>query len=434
MSLCLKCEHKSTDYFFGYKLYVESVDLWELLENLKGLADFTSRENEYASTFTFDRGRFMDMVKDLDLTKVRKQVAYIENLAKNQPKFFTYQDPLKQDVVLTIEDMDTGLKYRFMLVDFLAGASGSELGYLEPQGSTSTITPTNGTATKEPPPPLAPPSATTAMAAGNVSQQPGATDTDKKVDPKKDPTDDPKVAGLACIRNHFYASLAHSVRFFTDKLRAEPMEKLAQHGRVLAGRVETARSIKPLLPKPQVYEWDYRKAADLSLRISTVSVDSYPEDLKKIQKDLSRDYIFHAEPKQRVIYAVSAAAAYSFVTDYDAKRTDAGKVSVTEKDASGINGAIMLNIYNPDWYDDLFEPFFQVGVLPDSDDYGLFLGTGFSADKGRYSVGMGVAYQRVDRLRPGISAGQSVAAGVPLTDKEFEAGLYIQVGLSLGKP
>jgi hypothetical protein len=90
----------------------------------------------------------------------------------------------------------------------------------------------------------------------------------------------------------------------------------------------------------------------------------------------------------------------------------------------------MLTITPNAWAQPTFGGHFQVGITPKKNEVAFYLGAGIDAQQ-LFSIGLGVVFQQVDALAPGISIGQTITSAEALkTDRRFRLGPYIHVTIT----
>lgn len=450
--------------FGNYVIKFNDIRLNDLYKNINVVVDFAATGDELARTYTFLPHKFDAMVSTNDLARVQRAIT---ELKKNQDAYaaltmFRFPSSKKSTIeILSITSStseapgtETSLG-KFEAADFLVGNTATFYGYTgekqdlatpkKPAATTTdTTTGTVTTATGD---------GLSKVHAGkpddNLGSPPAGTPSSAielpsvvyQVDGVTLPLGVHKVPkwDALTLENflHQYPNLVNTLQFFADKVSIQLYAELVTQCEQLLDRIARAQVAlvkhPPVPSPPPSYKYNFRKNAVLVVEAVPVPADLYKDDLRAAQKNLAGKYSFKVEPVQRVTYALSLAAVYSFVNDHEITKDSSSKVQVSNsEDYERLNPGVLLNIYPTSWYDDIFEPFLQIGVQPEKnfDDLAFLLGVGFSADKGRFSVGAGVIYQRVDVLAPGITAGQEVKPDQTFKDEEFEAGLYIQFGLS----
>ena len=141
------------------------------------------------------------------------------------------------------------------------------------------------------------------------------------------------------------------------------------------------------------------------------------------------------EPVSRVNIAVAPALIYSFVKDptFTAK-TSGGQFAITQSQSEykALDLAAMLQIEPISWDLGPIQPGIQLGISPQK-ELGLFLGVSLRATN-LFTLGAGLAFQRVDRLQPGLHLDEVISSQDLLkTEKHFQTGLYLHITVSQKK-
>ena len=157
---------------------------------------------------------------------------------------------------------------------------------------------------------------------------------------------------------------------------------------------------------------------------------------RAFQKKRSQQITLVAEPETSIHLSISPGVIYSFVQNpqFAAVENQAGEIAIskTEDNVAALSAAVALNFVPDKFFGEGVEPFLQVGVVPESDKPGIFLGVGFSAFK-QVLLSGGIMYQRVNELGEGLSVGDVLGSVNDLkTDEKWETGLYLSIGVGFG--
>jgi len=141
------------------------------------------------------------------------------------------------------------------------------------------------------------------------------------------------------------------------------------------------------------------------------------------------------EPVSRVSLAVAPALIYSFVKDPTfTTHASGGQFTITKSQSEykALDLAAMMQIEPTAWDLGPIQPGIQLGISPQK-DLGLFLGVSLRATN-LFTLGAGLAFQRVDRLQTGLQVGQVISSPDLLkTEKHFQTGLYLHLTVSQKK-
>lgn len=163
---------------------------------------------------------------------------------------------------------------------------------------------------------------------------------------------------------------------------------------------------------------------------------SYLSDkAKEVQKNRSGTYKVSVRAYEGIHLVPSVGAIYSFVKapKFATKENSDGQFVITQtsNEYTELGASVAGNLVWDEFFGQPVEPFVQFGVSPDSENLAFLLGVGVSA-VGRFTIGAGVAYQRVRRLSSDQSIGDALASADGLkTESHFESGLYLQLSYKL---
>jgi hypothetical protein len=210
--------------------------------------------------------------------------------------------------------------------------------------------------------------------------------------------------------------------------------ELPSIGKVLDNLNEFAKLVdqidEPIALPPFVVNIDQ----DQPIILKIAKSDNWPPGLSD-KKLFIGDASFTVSPLSRVSITFGAAAVYSFVRAPTFSAASSGGqfvVKQTKNDYKKVDGAVMMQVEPTAWDLGPLNVGFQVGVAPKT-DLGLFLGLSLRAAN-HFTLGAGVAFQRVDRLGPGLAVGQTIASQDALkTEKTFRSGLYLNITVTTTK-
>jgi hypothetical protein len=210
--------------------------------------------------------------------------------------------------------------------------------------------------------------------------------------------------------------------------------ELPSIGRVLDNLNEFAKLVgqidEPITLAPFVVNID----EDQPIVVKITKSDNWIPGLNE-KKPFIGDASFTVSPLSRVSITFGAAAVYSFVRSPTFSAASSGSqfvVKQTKNDYKKVDGAVMMQVEPTAWDLGPLNVGFQVGVAPKT-DLGLFLGLSLRAAN-HFTLGAGVAFQRVDRLAPGLAVGQILASQDALkTEKTFRSGLYLNITVTTTK-
>lgn len=140
-------------------------------------------------------------------------------------------------------------------------------------------------------------------------------------------------------------------------------------------------------------------------------------------------------PYEHIKLSIAPGVLYSFVEDPEfSLGGESGDLIVRElnSDPAALSGAVALNITTSRYAGTGLEPFFQIGVVPESSNTGIFAGFGLHA-YARATISAGVMYQEVTKLGSGLSVGDMIDNADDFrTDDTYETGLYVMIAVNLG--
>jgi hypothetical protein len=171
-----------------------------------------------------------------------------------------------------------------------------------------------------------------------------------------------------------------------------------------------------------------------TVEIEFAKTQAWPEDLRT-SRCIGKE-TFSVEPRSKVaVTTLAPALIYSFVRDptFTAKASG-GQFVVAEASSEykALDLAAMLQIEPNSWDLGPLSLGVQLGVSPQK-NLGLFLGLSLRATD-LFTLGAGVAFQRVDQLQTGLHVGQILSSSDLLkTEKRFQTGLYIHLTVSQKK-
>jgi hypothetical protein len=220
----------------------------------------------------------------------------------------------------------------------------------------------------------------------------------------------------------------------TKGLVALARTELPSIGRVLDNLNEFAKLVgqidEPITLPPFVVNID----EDQPILLKITKSDNWIPGLNE-KKPFIGDASFTVSPLSRVAITFGAAAVYSFVRSPTFSAASSGSqfvVKQTRDEYKKVDGAVMMQVEPTAWDLGPLNVGFQVGVAPKT-DLGLFLGLSLRAAN-HFTLGAGVAFQRVDRLAPGLAVGQTLASQDALkTEKTFRSGLYLNITVTTAK-
>jgi len=195
---------------------------------------------------------------------------------------------------------------------------------------------------------------------------------------------------------------------------------------------------------PQAYDGNisYNSEIYQLIKLTVAEKESVPADYKGKTKHFKGTITFKVMPYSRLSVRPGVSAVYSFVKDpvfsTEEVTDDAGathhmvKVDDSEYKEYAVSG--MLQFVPQAWDNDDVAFSMDLGVTTDGDALGLLLGGTVSFFRNRAGLGLGIIGQRVDELGPGLSVGQMLdTADLLKTDKTFDTGMYLAVGIKVGK-
>jgi hypothetical protein len=106
-------------------------------------------------------------------------------------------------------------------------------------------------------------------------------------------------------------------------------------------------------------------------------------------------------------------------------------ITKSQEDHTPLTLAGMLTITPRAWAEPTFGGAFQVGVSPIQDRLGAYAGALVTSQQ-LFSFGAGIAWQKAERLAPGLSEGQTIPTADALqTVRRFGAAFYISASVNL---
>ena len=137
-------------------------------------------------------------------------------------------------------------------------------------------------------------------------------------------------------------------------------------------------------------------------------------------------------PRSPVQIGFGGAAVYSFVEKPEFSTEEVGdKFMVVRKEQEeeyvAQNVAAVLTLTPRGWFDPEFGAGFFVGVTPEKDELGFYLGASIRLYR-LVNFGLGWTYQQVPALADGLTVGSEIAAPEELKlDTEFEGGWFLSL-------
>ncbi len=181
---------------------------------------------------------------------------------------------------------------------------------------------------------------------------------------------------------------------------------------------------KPIMLEP----FNVNIAEDQPVEVKIAKTKNFPKDLQSERFAGEGKFTISPESRARII-TIAPAVVYSFVRDPSFTAKASGTQFVIEKSENPykeLDLAAMLQVEPNAWDLGSVNLGFHLGVSPQT-NLGLFLGLSLRAAD-LFTFGAGVAYQRVDSLKEGLSVGQTIATQDLLkTEKSFETGLYLHI-------
>jgi hypothetical protein len=166
----------------------------------------------------------------------------------------------------------------------------------------------------------------------------------------------------------------------------------------------------------------------------------YSESTKAFATDASRvgDLTISAGAFSAWHPAIAAGAIYSFVKTqkFSAMSNSSGGlvVGASTSNYAAVSGLVALNLTHDKYVDQPVQPFFQVGIAPDSKNLAFTLGAGLKLF-GDAVISAGVIYQKIDTLASGLTVGGPLASTSALkTDSAFKTGVYIGLSYNVVNP
>jgi hypothetical protein len=169
-------------------------------------------------------------------------------------------------------------------------------------------------------------------------------------------------------------------------------------------------------------------AEDQPIEVEITRTEIFPTGLTSSRFVGKGTFTVSPETRARIV-TLAPAMVYSFVRDptFEAKASG-GQFVIQQKENpyKELELAAMMLVEPDAWDLGSVNLGFQLGASPQK-ALGLFLGLSLRASD-LFTFGAGVAYQRVDRLKDGLSIGQTLASQDLLkTEKEFREGLYLHI-------
>lgn len=167
--------------------------------------------------------------------------------------------------------------------------------------------------------------------------------------------------------------------------------------------------------------------ADFAAHLSTRAKD--------LQTKRSGTYKVSAEPYERVHLIPSVGVIYSFVKapKFSATKDSSGKFVVTQtsNDYTELGASVAGNLVWDEFFGQPVEPYLQLGVSPDKDNLAFLFGAGVRVFE-RFTLGAGIAYQRIKQLSAGQSIGMVLESEDELkTESRYKSGLYLTFSYKL---
>lgn len=163
----------------------------------------------------------------------------------------------------------------------------------------------------------------------------------------------------------------------------------------------------------------------------TVKLAPDPPNGLKSQRAV-RDYSIEFQPYSGFDIEPAGSLVYSFVEKKSFTAVADGskfKIQETKTDYNGVQLAAMMTISPRSWAVSDNHALFELGVKP-SDHVGLYGGVGFKFST-YFSIGGGVAFEQVDKLKTGLAVGGQIDKVDDLkTEKRFTSGLYLHFTFS----
>jgi hypothetical protein len=170
---------------------------------------------------------------------------------------------------------------------------------------------------------------------------------------------------------------------------------------------------------------------------ATLTIKPVPANASAVDTDVKTgEFAFSFQAFNPVNYYVDAGPVYSFIERPEFKTEEvAGKHRIVRSDdGDAVNGATvgaMLTLVPRAWNDPTFGGGFQIGISPESDKLGFYLGAVVRMFD-LVSLGGGLVYQQTQKLAPGQSIGQDLdAAGDLDTNTVFKAGPYVSISIKI---
>lgn len=181
---------------------------------------------------------------------------------------------------------------------------------------------------------------------------------------------------------------------------------------------------KPIVIDP----FNVNIAEDQPIEVRVTKSKIFPKDLQSERFLGEGKFTISPESRARIL-TIAPALVYSFVRDPSFEAKASGSQFIIQKKENPykkLDVAAMMQLEPNAWDLGSVNLGVQLGASPQT-NLGLFLGLSLRAAD-LFTFGAGIAYQRVDRLKEGLSVGQALATQDLLkTEKTFETGLYLHI-------
>jgi hypothetical protein len=202
-------------------------------------------------------------------------------------------------------------------------------------------------------------------------------------------------------------------------------------------KLEMLAAVKTLLLKTSEskvlkgVEIDPRKK--VTVTVTFKETDHWPSGLS-VDPSIPDTVVIEIKPRLRIdLNFLAPAAVYSFVKnpEYEAVADgDKFRIHLTEEEYRELDVAMMMMISPRAWDFDNVRFHGQLGVTP-TDDPGLYAGFAMGVYD-LFTIGGGVAFQRVNKLGSGLAVDQLIDAEDDLKiDKHFKTGFYLHITVPL---